>query len=267
VAKYRVAKKLPPLPITTDHRARYDWNHARRDYVEGVIDEDGTLVYPNNKQIAEKYDIPIQSLANKIHKERWRDHRVARERERSLEVQQERVKKLAKKAVIFDETTLNAAQAGIRIILNRLLLIADLDETDEQRIRGLKQAYENGEADDADFQKEIRRWVYYAEITELSKALEKFQIAGRTAAGIKEDESAITQNNTVNISLTQTNIREELERDDETRAQALLSVLRNPNLVLPGITDQVLEGTTVDEPLEITDGSPEADENDRAELI
>ena len=259
MANYKPRKpKLPPLPVESDSRAKYDWVSARRDYIEGIVDGDGTLVYPKNADISEKYGIPGQSLANKIHKERWADHRNANERERALEIQKQRTKLLAKKAVVFDETAADAAQTAMKIIAERLLIIDAINQHDINRQKALLMAEEDGL--EASYDELRPRWTF-AEISELSKAFANFHEAGRKALGIKDDESGVTNNQTVNIEIT-TNVTEELRRNDETRQKALLSVLTNPNLVLPGVTDPVVDAELVeDETLELTTG----EENDESE--
>lgn len=264
--RYKAHKKtsLPPLPTKPDVRERYDWSGARQDYINGVTDADGTLVYPKNIELSEKYNIPVQSLANKVHKERWNDHRQANERARAIQIQKDRTKLLAKKAVIFDETAADAASTAMKIIADRLFMIDKINQKDLARQAALLEIEET-EGVEAQYDELRPRWTF-AEVSELSKAFANFHEAGRRALGIKDDESGVNNTQIVNVEITQ-NITDELKRDDETRQKALMSVLMNPNLVLPGVTTPA---KTEEDPevtqLAITSGEDEEEIHD-AELV
>lgn len=259
--KYKIKKpQLKELKPTTSPLARYDWNSAREDYINGWKDSDDVIVFPKNKELAERYGIPLQSLLNKITKERWADHRSARERERSIETHQLRLKTLAKKAVIFDETTADAAQVAQKLILERLLELDQIRSRDRARIQAVLDDWDATDPNSVDMEAlkaELRPMMWSTEIFELAKAMNLFAESGRRALGIKEDETGVTMNNQINIEIGTQNIQSELGSDDEARAAALLKVIRNPNLVIPELTvpDLVVDAEVVEEQLEITDGS------------
>jgi hypothetical protein len=262
--KYQIKKtKLKELKPTTSALARYDWNSCRDDYINGMADEDGAIVFPPNKVLAEKYGIPLQSLLNKISKERWSDHRSAREREKSIEIHQLRLKKLAKKAVVFDETTADGAQLAQKLIADRLAELVRIRERDQARISRVLDDWEVADDEEIDMEAlkiELRPMMWSTEIFELAKAQSLFAETGRRALGIKEDETGETINNQINLSVTQ-NVQRELTSDDETRAAALLGILNNPNLVLPGFTRAPdIDAEVVEEALEITAAPEGTDE-------
>lgn len=252
--KYTLQKpKLKELKPTTSALARYDWNSARDDYINGMLDDDNVLVFPKNKELAEKYGIPLQSLLNKITKERWADHRSAREREKSLELHKTRMKKLAKKAVIFDETTADAAQRAQQLIADRIEELYQVRERDKARIQAVLEEWDVTDPEDLDMEAlkvQLRPMIWSTEIFELAKALSLFAESGRRALGIKEDETGITMNQQINIEVN--NVQKEMSSDDETRAAAILEVMRNPRLVLPGFNAPVIDGEVVEEAKEIT---------------
>ena len=197
-------------------------------------------------------------MLNKITKERWSDHRKAREREKSIEIHQQRLKKLAKKAVIFDETTADAAQVAQKLILERLLELDQIRQRDRARIQAVLDDWDSTDPGSVDMEAlkiELRPMMWSTEIFELAKAMNLFAESGRRALGIKEDETGVTMNNQINIEIGTQNVQSALSSDDEARAAALLQVIRNPNLVIPGLTSPVVEAEVVEEPLEITDGS------------
>lgn len=256
--KLKKTTKLKELKPTTSSLARYDWNSAREDYINGCRDEDGAIVYLKNTDLAAKYGIPYQSLVNKITKERWSDHRSAREREKSIEVHQLRLKKLAKKAVVFDETTADAAQLAQKLILDRLVELSQIRERDKARIQAILEDWDATDPQDVDMEAlkiELRPMMWSTEVFELIKSLNLAAESGRRALGIKEDETGVTMNNQINIEIGTQNVQSTLNSDDEARASALLQVIRNPNLVIPGLTDTVVDAEVVTEQLEITDGA------------
>lgn len=263
MANYKLTKpKLKELKPTTSALARYDWNSAREDYINGWLDSDGAIVYPKNKELAEKYDIPAQSLANKINKERWNDHRNAREREKSIEIHQMRLKKLAKKAVVFDETTADAAQIAQKLILDRLQELYEVRERDKARIQNVLEEWDNADPDSVDMEAlkiELRPMMWSTEVFELAKAQSLFAETGRRALGIKDDETGVTMNNQVNIEINAQSVQSELNSDDEARAAAILQVIRNPNLIIPGMVQPSTDESIAVEQLEITDGSDSGD--------
>ena len=232
--------KLSPLPDKNRKNAVYDWLSIREDYINGTEQEDGIVVYPTPTELSEKYGVPYQSLLNKSHKERWNDHRAARTREKNIAIHQERVKKLAKKAVIFDETTVDAAQVAQKLVLDRLMELESIRERDKARIQRVLAEWDVTEDSDVDMEalrKELRPMIWSTEIFELAKSLSLFAESGRRALGIKEDETALTMNQQINIQMVSQNAQDELDSDDENRARAILQIIRNPNLVIPNLVE------------------------------
>lgn len=258
--KFKKPKLTELKPISDS--ARYDWAHAREDYINGITDDEGVVRYPKNAEICEKYNIPSQSLSNRINKERWADHRAARQREQSIALHQARLKKMAKKAVIFDETTADAAQVAQKIILERLLELDQIRIRDRVRIQRILDEWDETAPEDVDMdyiKQQIKPLMWSTEIFELAKAMSLFAESGRRALGIKEDETGITMNNNVSIEINSVNSNNVLTSDDETRAAALLQVLRNPNLIIPGLTDKKESIEQVDKPLELESGVVDAE--------
>ena len=243
--------KLPALPTKYDARTKHDWVAAREEYINGTLDTDGTLRYPKNAEISAKYGIPVTSLTNRISKERWSDHRQAHERTRLMKIQQERMKVLAHKAVIFDETAANVAQTAMKIILERLLEIDRVRQADKKRIAEILERMEAGEEVSRE---ELRPLYAFSEISELSKAFANFHEGGRRALGIRDDETGATKTPSVTIEIN-TTLQSRLSDYDETRQAGLLSVLKNPNLVIPGVTDKIEDAEIVEtEQIAITTG-------------
>jgi hypothetical protein len=249
MAKYKIKtkEKLPELKARYDERSKYDWLDVRAAFIEGTRDSDGTIVWPSVPELAKKYSIPEAALRNRVGSERWRDHRQAHQNQLAVERQKEHAKVLAKKAVKFDEQAVEASTVAQQIVLDRLYEIQELKTLDQPRLNEIRDRVEQGEIIDP---RELRQSVVgYSELESLAKAFNLFNEVGRKALGLKDGETAGAQ---TNIQINQiTNVAEQLRQSDEQRNQALLSVLQNSNLKLPGITtgkqEEILEGEIVDD--------------------
>jgi hypothetical protein len=218
--------KLPVLREQYDQRTKYDWLSARKDYIEGYEDAEGTIVYPGPKEISERYGIPYGNVTTFISKERWKDHRDAHMNEIALARQKEHSKVLAKKAVKFDEQAADAAQVGQELILGRLLELRSFRAADRARAEDLLERMEQGEIIPVT---EFKSLLWHTELESLANSLDKFQNIGRKALGITDNDST-----TVNhVEITQTNIGTEMARTDQNRAEGIMQLLANKNLNLP----------------------------------
>jgi len=260
VSKYKVTKTkntLPALKKTYDARAKYDWISIRKDYIEGMDDGEGSTVYPTHGQLIEKYGVPEQSLRNRASQERWEDHRQAHKREITIVRQKEMAKKLAKKAVAFDEQAADGAIEAMRLIEARLPIIKDIQEWDDARRLALLEQLENGEVemDTKTVRNELRPMVSSSEFESLAKAYALFQDVGRKALGLTDGESAINSQVTIEVSQLQNPVAQEMVKDSDARGREILRILKNKNLRLPGYTD-VVDAEVINEgSKELTDGS------------
>lgn len=233
--KYRVGKRLDPLPDSYGERSRYDWINIRKDYIEGALDEDGTVIWPSVSALAIKYDINGQQISNRANKERWSDHRDAHQRQIAVARQKAAAVDLAKKAVKFDEQAAEMAVTAQTAIQNRLIQIMQIQEVDKDRIDTLLEEIATTHEVPEALRKELRPLVSAAEFESLMKALALANEVGRKALGIKDDEPAIRQQ--VNIETTiSNNVTQQLRQSNEERNQALLNFFNNKNIRIPGVT-------------------------------
>jgi hypothetical protein len=225
VKKAAKNNNLPVLREKYDPRTKYDWLGARKEYIEGYYDADGTLVWPGPKDISERWDIPYGSVTTFISKERWKDHRDAHQNEMALARQKEHSKLLAKRAVKFDEKAADAAEVGQRLILGRLLELEELRAADRNRAEELKRRMDEGEIIPVT---EFKSIIYHSELESLANSLSKFQDVGRKALGITDTEANVTQH----VEITTTNISTEMQRTDQNRVEGILQLLANKNIEL-----------------------------------
>lgn len=219
--------------VPTDPQAKYPWEDMMRDYVEGW-DNKGQTVYPTGTEIAQRYGVPANQVQNKMAKQRWKDHRQAHQAEVANERKKEAVKKMAGKAIKFDEDSLSVADAGMSVISNRIQFILDVQQAglDPATMDNLKEKLARGE--DLNMN-DFRGVVYYKELEALAKAAASFQDVGRKALGIKDGENTFV--NQVNVDVQQTNVAAEIARPDRDRVKGILSIITrenaNLNLALP----------------------------------
>lgn len=244
--KVTTKTKLPALKESYDERSLYPWMTIRTEYIEGFEDEDGTWAWPGIKELAERYEIPEKQLQNRINKERWIEYKKAHQNQIALERQKEHAKRLTGRAIKFDEQSLEIAEFANGLIMDRLNELAELQDLVVQNRQIYIEAIEAGEEVSVS---KLKASAYSgSELESIAKAFAMFAETGRKALGIKDGESPINQT-TTNITVQQTNIREDLNRTDADRMSEMMRILGNPNLSLPGVDKQplALEGEVVED--------------------
>ena len=253
--KFKVTQKtkLPVLPESYTERAVYPWLNIRTEYIEGFEDDDGTWQWPSVKELAARFDMPEKPLQNRMSKERWLEYRKAHQNKIALERQKEHEKVLAGKAVKFDEQASATAIFGIELIYERLEELRSLKGIVEQNREIAIAKVQEGEWVNPSQLKASA--ISGAELESLAKAMAMFTEAGHKALGIKDGDTInLTQNN---LEVTQTNIREELQRADGDRIKEFVRIIGNNRFSVP--MEQLI-GKKDDE--EIVEGEYEEVEED-----
>lgn len=233
MSRYKLAKKngnLPALKDKYDPRTGYDWLSARTAFIEGWKESDGAIVWPTAAQISDKYDIPVQNVYNFISKEKWKAHREAHQREIAIERQREQSKRLANRAVKFDETSAAISEQTKEVIAIRLEQILRLRKMDNERIDILIKMIEDNDLEvSPSMRKELSPLVSAGEIESLMKGFALADEVGRKALGITETEDK----GKINIEVTQTNnISEKMNQTDRAKIGGILDILSNNNIQL-----------------------------------
>lgn len=262
--KFKVTQKtkLPVLRESYDERALYPWMNIRTEYIEGFEDDDGTWQWPSVRELAARFDMPEKPLQNRMAKERWLEYRKAHQNQITLERQKEHAKRLAGKAVKFDEKASDTAMFGMDLIFERLQELQELKAIVEQNRQLAVQKVEDGEwVPPAQLKASA---ISGAELESLAKAASMFTEAGHKALGIKDGENIqLTQNN---VEINQTNVRDELLRRDEDRVKEFLRIVQNKNFSVPQSAlgqqpeeddEEVIEADLVED--EYEDGFGESD--------
>lgn len=113
------AKK--PRPSGKGTRRRYNWPKARELYVEGVADpESGETVYPSLRMVGQLLNIEPARVRERSATDGWVTARASHQAELARTRQEVRLRRVAEKATDIDLRVLDAAQAGIRLVSQRI---------------------------------------------------------------------------------------------------------------------------------------------------
>jgi hypothetical protein len=224
---------LPALPEKYDERSKYDWNTIRNDYIYGYQDKQGTLIYPKPKDLEEKHNVPAQYISNRATKEKWLKHREAHQNEVAIAQQKEHQKRLANKAVKFDEKAAIDATLTQDVLGARMMRMMQLDAVDNNRIQELIAQIEDGRPVDRALRDELKPLVSTYEWEAIWKAYTLANEVGRKALGITDEKPTLNQ---TNIQVNQVSPTAALKELDELRNQKILEAMNNPNMRIPAIT-------------------------------
>jgi hypothetical protein len=114
------------------------WASAKRDYVEGDEQPDGTRKWPSLEDVALRFGISPSSVRHRAGKEAWKDERDIYQARLAHARQEKRVAVLAAKGAEFDGRALRIAEAILAQIAVKLKQSADarapLSSTELQRM-------------------------------------------------------------------------------------------------------------------------------------
>lgn len=103
----------------------HDWIAIKRDYVEGIVDEEGNRIFPATLDIAQKYGLNYGTFRNRITRQKWLQERELFTAKIDEARREKRIDVLASKAAEFDSTCLKVAEAGISHIGQHLKAAAE----------------------------------------------------------------------------------------------------------------------------------------------
>ena len=140
----------------------HDWDLVKREYVEGVIDKDGNLVYPTLAELGKKHKISPDTMRKRSTADNWTNERNIFRTRLAQKHQENRLELLAGKASEFDAGIFRAAEIGLAHIKMHFV---KANEAMAKAPEGQKNPLST------------------SALNTLSKALERFQRVGRLALG------------------------------------------------------------------------------------
>lgn len=246
--------KLPELKTEYDERSKYDWQTIRNDFIYGMEDAEGTIIFPKPKELEEKYNVPAQYISNRATKEKWLKHREAHQNETAIVQQKEFQKKLANKVVKFDERVADDSMVAARILGDRLRQMEILQAADRTRINDLINELAEGTRQiDGSFRNEIKPLISSYEVEAIVKAMAMVVETGHKAMGVEDGRAGIT--NTIQIANIQSP-SQALQELDEKRQEAIANFFQNKNARIPqlGIGVEEAEQQTIASDEGVVDG-------------
>lgn len=241
-------KKFTPRQVIVKKRGRrpiHNWEAASRDFIQGVQKSEDSdpdeLRYPTLKEIGEIYDIPYQTVRDKSMKERWKEKKENFMLKNAASFHRSRAKRMKKRAEDFDDFGLKTADTGMKLVMQRLIEVAE-ESNARKSIRKIAiQKLENGITVDP---KELRSGIYYRELNELASALERFHNIGQRALGIDKSTLELIgsfEHTELSETTQRLDITQELIRDDPDRLGGLLASLGDADLLPKEIIELIFE--------------------------
>lgn len=262
--KIKTPRKATKQPVPRNKGGRppvgkarkYDWEAVRKTFIEGLPSDpakpDGDRTWVSQKELADRVDVPYQRIRERSSKERWTELRANYQAELARKRQQGRIKRLATEATEFDDSALNVAKIGQKLVATRLAEIAR-DVSRKNAIR--EQALRDLEAGRAIDPIDLRSAIYSKELESLAKSSQLFQEIGMRALGTDVQRHEINGQLDHGVTVEHTiSVVRELERDDPDRLGAFLAAAHNA-----GVFQQLAE-------LEADDEEPDDDEPTDAEI-
>lgn len=166
-----------------------DWDPIRKDYVLGIIDDNGLKTFPTHTQLSETYNVALGTIKNKASKEKWSQQKKSHK----LKVTKKVIEKKSHNPNVDPEEEEEASEYDAETIVQS---DADFEETGEK----LRQAVK------LDLEAYIQKGVsnpYHLKM--LGDALGSAQSVVKTAQGEIIEKIGIDQNTNLKVDLTDPN--------------------------------------------------------------
>ena len=134
-------------------RTKYDWEAIKRKYIEGIVNKDGTVVYPTLRDLSAEYGMNISVIGRRAKADQWTVQREIFVNKINTERQQKKAETISDEGSAFDLKCFNISQ----------------DAAD--RVHRMIQESEKP-----------------AELSMLSQALKNLQTVGKAALGDKDGQ-------------------------------------------------------------------------------
>jgi hypothetical protein len=118
---------MPARPV-------YPWDQLRKEYVEGVANDDGVVIWPTIAQLAAKYEVRDDHVRRRSGKEHWLDKRALHQAELERARREARAKEYYDAAQRIDGRSLGVAEQGMQLVHAR---IQELITTQGQRLQAI----------------------------------------------------------------------------------------------------------------------------------
>lgn len=108
--------------------AKYDWDKIREEYIFGYITPEGQKVFPTQRNLAERHNIPISTIGTRASKEKWEEKKRAKSNKIEQKIIEKKTTYDAESIVISDDKFESAGELIRRVAVKQL-------EAQEERIK------------------------------------------------------------------------------------------------------------------------------------
>lgn len=91
-------------------KAKYDWETIKRKYIEGIVNKDGTIVYPTLRDLSAEYGMDISVIGRRAKADQWTVQREIFVNKINMERQQKKAETISDEGSAFDLKCFNISQ-------------------------------------------------------------------------------------------------------------------------------------------------------------
>ena len=91
-------------------KAKYDWETIKRKYIEGIVNKDGTIVYPTLRDLSAEYGMDISVIGRRAKADQWTVQRDIFVYKINMERQQKKAETISDEGSAFDLKCFNISQ-------------------------------------------------------------------------------------------------------------------------------------------------------------
>ena len=91
-------------------RTKYDWEAIKRKYIEGIVNKDGTIVYPTLRDLSAEYGMNISVIGRRAKADQWTVQREIFVNKINTERQQKKAETISDEGSAFDLKCFNISQ-------------------------------------------------------------------------------------------------------------------------------------------------------------
>lgn len=96
-----------------DMASKYDWAKIEKEYVEGIVNEEGNVIYPSMPDLAKKYSCALSTVGRRASLGQWSVKRERFANKVGKERQGKKTETLSDEAAKFDLSCFNISQGGV----------------------------------------------------------------------------------------------------------------------------------------------------------
>ena len=216
----------------TSRSSKHDWDNLKQRFIEGItndVKKPFEREYLNVKEFAIRYNVPYNTIKERVAIEAWYDQRQANQLHLAKSRQSKRITELNNESIEFDTKNIKIAKTGMDLITIRLSEIAEEVSLRRNLRKATLEAQSRGEVINP---KDLYSAIYPKDLMMLAQAGQLFQAIGDKALGTDIIKHQLTIDGTIDVDVEAriTSISQELGRSDTTRLAAMIEKMQQTGL-------------------------------------